>query len=173
MHMTDQHQRPTFAKGNRYRIAPECPCGKSNKDGKFSPLKTDSQAGYCHSCDQFFTSDSDTWQSSERTHIAQPTSLEYVPQAALDRTRTPDQLNIDPFTNWLVELFGDGIHATLDRYQYGAWSGKSYFWYIDQVGNILKAKVREYDGNGHGLSTTTAKKGKDSTERVVWWPPAE
>jgi len=37
---------------NRHRLNPTCPCGKSNRDGKFSPQKgfAGMNVGHCHSC---------------------------------------------------------------------------------------------------------------------------
>ena len=32
----------------------QCPCGKSNKDGKFAPYEGFEDKGYCHSCQQTF-----------------------------------------------------------------------------------------------------------------------
>jgi hypothetical protein len=38
---------------NRNRVK-YCPCGKSNKDGKFVPFKNYDEKGYCHSCGKTF-----------------------------------------------------------------------------------------------------------------------
>jgi len=35
----------------RFRVK-ECPCGKSNSDGKFVPFKDSEDRGYCHSCER-------------------------------------------------------------------------------------------------------------------------
>ncbi|HXB41431.1 MAG TPA: DUF6371 domain-containing protein [Bacteroidia bacterium] len=42
----------TFDK-NRHRVK-YCPCGKSNRDGKFAPIKGCNDKGYCHSCGKTF-----------------------------------------------------------------------------------------------------------------------
>jgi len=39
---------------NRKRVK-QCPCGKSNKDGKFSPFVGYIDKGYCHGCSKFFS----------------------------------------------------------------------------------------------------------------------
>ena len=44
---------------NRYKLAPICPCGKSNKDGKFNPDKNNPDNGFCHSCNKTFISDTE------------------------------------------------------------------------------------------------------------------
>jgi len=38
----------------RYAVAKECPCGKSNKDGKFATFKGEEKYGKCHSCGDVF-----------------------------------------------------------------------------------------------------------------------
>lgn len=38
---------------NRKRVK-QCPCGKSNKDGKFVPFKSYQDKGFCHSCGRTF-----------------------------------------------------------------------------------------------------------------------
>jgi hypothetical protein len=47
-----------FIESNRFKVAPSCPCGKSNKDGKFSPIMLEGKAapefGHCHSCGKNF-----------------------------------------------------------------------------------------------------------------------
>jgi hypothetical protein len=38
---------------NRFKVE-TCPCGKSNKDGKFVPFEYCVKFGYCHSCSETF-----------------------------------------------------------------------------------------------------------------------
>lgn len=39
----------------RRQVAPRCPCGKDNADGKFVPFRgCDGSKGYCHSCQETF-----------------------------------------------------------------------------------------------------------------------
>ncbi|MBT4969895.1 MAG: hypothetical protein HOM80_12890, partial [Bacteroidetes bacterium] len=40
----------------RFRVK-NCPCGKSNKDGKFVPYIGYEDKGYCHSCGETFLPD--------------------------------------------------------------------------------------------------------------------
>ncbi|MBK7097579.1 MAG: hypothetical protein IPH58_03420 [Sphingobacteriales bacterium] len=47
-----EYQKLEFDK-KRFRIK-HCPCGKSNKDGKFIPYKGLDNCGYCHSCGKTF-----------------------------------------------------------------------------------------------------------------------
>ena len=52
---------------NRFRVK-HCPCGKSNKDGKFRPYVGHEAKGYCHSCGQTFLPELpklDQWNSTE------------------------------------------------------------------------------------------------------------
>ena len=42
---------------NNRRKVESCPCGKSNKDGKFATFKGFDNKGYCHSCDETFFPD--------------------------------------------------------------------------------------------------------------------
>ena len=40
----------------RFKVK-QCPCGKSNRDGKFVPFKDFEDKGYCHSCGLWFSAD--------------------------------------------------------------------------------------------------------------------
>ena len=43
---------PPFEK--RRQVVKHCPCGKSNKDGKFVPYIEYENKGYCHGCGETF-----------------------------------------------------------------------------------------------------------------------
>ena len=45
---------PPLQFDNKRSRVKECPCGKSNKDGKFVPYKGHDDKGYCHSCGETF-----------------------------------------------------------------------------------------------------------------------
>lgn len=56
--MKREGKPPKFVTGSkRYQIAPKCPCGKNNKNGKFAPYVGYTDKGYCHSCGETFHPD--------------------------------------------------------------------------------------------------------------------
>jgi hypothetical protein len=61
---------------NRFRVK-NCPCGKSNKDGKFVPYIGYENKGYCHSCGETFLPD---LPKVEQWNDTQPTA--YQPRIA-------------------------------------------------------------------------------------------
>lgn len=94
-----------FVPGSRrFLVSPTCPCGKSNRDGKFSPFLGFSYKGYCHGCGKTFypnlkeesLSDSSWHYSiSKRTLISQvPTSTEksVIPNQYFEETINPPDI---------------------------------------------------------------------------------
>ena len=57
-----ENRRKLKRTGIRFKDNPTCPCGKSNKDGKFvSFVGSEGRGkGFCHSCAKTFRDDSDS-----------------------------------------------------------------------------------------------------------------
>lgn len=132
---------------NRNRVR-QCPCGKSNKDGKFSPYKGYDRFGFCHSCGENFLPKRDR---SEQTTvpISQAVSVKktsYLRKDTLSKHLAKVQLKAAPFLDFLSRLFGREIMLQL-RYQYllgTLKSGEAIFPLIDQDSRIRSAKTITY-----------------------------
>lgn len=65
-----------FDSRKRKRVR-ECPCGKSNKDGKFVPFKDKEKYGYCHSCCKTFAPK--LTKEEKAVYRSKPKSTTYIP----------------------------------------------------------------------------------------------
>lgn len=137
----------TFEK--RRRLAKNCPCGKSNKDGKFAPYVGFEDKGFCHSCGETFlpviedkVKDS---QKSFTPHPPKPVSFidPHYLQASLTRY---DQNN---FVLFLTKTFGKSkAMEAVKAYKIGTskrWNGANIFWQIDESGKLRSGKIMLYD----------------------------
>src|SRR5687768_4134223 len=107
-----------FIESNRFKVAPSCPCGKSNKDGKFSPIILEGQAepnyGHCHSCGKSFFPYK-LVKEGEAAPVYNPLpkkEIKYV-DAALVR-RTLKSYSINNFAVWLQEKYPTTADYLLD-----------------------------------------------------------
>lgn len=135
---------------NRFRCSPTCPCGKSNRDGKYCPDKIDPNAGYCHSCGKTYFGD------KEATSI----KIQSLPKIILPPSQHPYDLMMDTlqhynnnnFIAFCRSLFPD-INVNQHARSYGigtsnVYQGKStIFWQIDIERNVRAGKVIKYDNN--------------------------
>src|SRR4051812_24586009 len=66
-----------FLFDNRRTRVKMCPCGRSNRDGKFAPFKGYDDKGFCHSCGEIFFPDEkkedDSWKFPK--NIPQPAKI--------------------------------------------------------------------------------------------------
>lgn len=131
----------------RTALAPTCPCGKSNKDGKFSPFKDDPRYGKCHSCGQLFTPPKGERQPIAPIRPDEPAfePLAYVPGNIMQATWK--QYGENDFIHFLNAQFGkDATDEVIDRYKIGtAKGGRTVFWHIDQDLHIRTGKIMKFD----------------------------
>jgi hypothetical protein len=112
---------------NRYRVAKQCPCGKSNRDGKFSPLKGYTDKGKCHSCNKFFAP-----ENEKKKRIELP--LNCVGLAC-------------NFRKALYTMFKQSaVDSVLNAYKIGNYNGNTMFPYIDRNEQVRSAKLIKYNG---------------------------
>jgi len=155
---------------NRYRVK-QCPCGRSNKDGKFVPFKGFENKGYCHSCGKTFLPDlkkANFIQSfpplfSLKNEKSLPKPISYIPIEKLeDSLKSYDK---NHFVRFMVNLFGIKIAETLiDRYYIGTsnhWKGANIFWQIDIEGKVRTGKIMLY----HSKS---GKRVKQPYNHITW-----
>ncbi len=136
--------------GRRFRDNPTCPCGKSNKDGKFvSFVGLEGQGkGFCHSCVKTFRDDSDS--------LTDPTAFKkvelptYCVEERKDLIDNLDQKLESKFAKFLERLIGrKNAVDIVERYCLGIYEGsKVIFWQLDEDFNLRAGKVMEYSDIG-------------------------
>lgn len=128
-----------------------CPCGKSNKDGKFVPFKNAEKYGYCHSCDKLMKPDNKPaldWRPVKLTKRSPDPKPEYISWEYYKPLMYDYHLNDNNrFVDFLCRVLGvQETHYILQDYILG--TGKNYtviFPYIDTKGNIVNLKTMDYD----------------------------
>lgn len=141
-----------FVNASRNKLAPNCPCGKSNKDGKFTPIKgMDPQFGKCHSCGKLFMPE--TKKEEWKIVDYKPEPTQYIPQHVFGRTL--QKYGDNDFSVWLALTFGlKAEQAAREQFMWGtARGGKTIFWQIDRELRVRTGKVQYH-------SPTTGKRDK-------------
>ncbi|HMR85253.1 MAG TPA: DUF6371 domain-containing protein [Niabella sp.] len=150
---------------NRSRCK-QCPCGRSNKDGKFTPYEGFEDKGYCHSCGETFlpelSKESNDWMFEQRSRSSQYNSMNTVNGTApsftdfnlfgkslinwMDVEQIAEQNN---FIKYLLSLFDEQtVWGLIHYYNIGTskhWPGATIFWQADKDANIRSGKVMLYD----------------------------
>ena len=118
-------ERLTFDNRARRTIT-ECPCGRSNKDGKFCPYKGFTDKGYCHSCGQTFlpkieNDKEDAWRHSDNWKRPMATPSVIAP-SFIDPTtakQTLQRYDENNFTGFLKTIFHndtDVLNDVINRF---------------------------------------------------------
>ncbi|MEB2785548.1 DUF6371 domain-containing protein [Algoriphagus persicinus] len=135
----------------RSRIAPLCPCGRSNKDGKFAPFKGFQDKGYCHSCGETFkpklNESNELKRDSFKPLIAKQVS--FIQPAILEASL--QEYNRNNFVSFLKSTFGEPLAMqAVEAYKIGtstARPGANVFWYVDAENQIRGGKIMLYNAN--------------------------
>jgi hypothetical protein len=146
-----------------------CPCGKSNRDGKFAPYVDCEKYGYCHSCGQTFLPPIEKMEQSQilpQKNETRPTKIErpisFFPNDFFRQSM--DNYNENNFVQFLIDRFGvDNTIELVARYQIGTskqWKGATIFWQIDQKERIRTGKIMLYN-------RTTGKRIKEPYNHVL------
>lgn len=156
-----------FAKNRT--IAESCPCGKNNKDGKFSPYVGFVNCGFCHSCGQTFLPPIEQERTTTaRTPITpRPPKIEksisFLDVEVMKTTLT--NYTDNNFVKFLIERFGTATaNELISKYYLGTskhWSGANVFWQIDTKGKIRTGKIMLYN-------PTDGKRIKQPKDCVQW-----
>lgn len=139
-----------------------CPCGKSNDDGKFVPFEGCTKFGYCHSCSKLINSTEEradiTWNKSSSKKEAKIIPYHYL----LKTIRSSSQNN---FISFLVSNLGREKAEHLCKiYKVGTskqWYGASIFWYVDKDNNTRTGKIMLYN-------KITGKRIKEPYNHITW-----
>ena len=148
-----------FVQSNRYKVAACCPCGKSNKDGKFSPFLIDGKPepafGHCHSCGENFFPDS-TNRETNFEEIFKPVlkkPTRYIDAGLVKQTLKSYQQN--NFALWLHTKYPTTADYLLQYFSIGTTkAGGTIFWYQDIEGRYRKPKRIFYKPDGHRVKAS-------------------
>lgn len=144
-------QQEQFARSirERYRMAPECPCGKSNRDGKFSPiLGSDGRAGYCHSCAQFFTEEDSA--TTERREPEPELPPKIIAADVRRRSCNPAYYTRNGLFLWFSRFFTpEEVTAVFQQYRVGTnRKNETVFWTCDPTGAARQPRETAYTPEG-------------------------
>jgi hypothetical protein len=155
----------------RFRVK-VCPCGKSNKDGKFVPFVGYENEGYCHSCGETFLPELPTieqWNTPQlkaNKHLPatpQKKPVSFIPVEVFKASLKAHETN--NFVKFLIHLFGVEVASELvSRYFIATskhWNGATVFWQIDTRGKIRTGKIMLYN-------PTTGKRVKEPFNHINW-----
>lgn len=136
-----------FNSKNRFKVK-VCPCGKSNKDGKFVPFEDFSNFGYCHSCSKTFNpSTQSSLEYIDKPTIKKCSQIQYIPSNFLAKSLKRNRVN--NFISFLIENFGSEVTDRLiEQYKIGnskQWYGANVFWYLDTDSKVRTGKIMLYN----------------------------
>ena len=134
---------------NRYIANAYCPCGRSNRSGKFATEKgfAGLPVGHCFSCDKDYWNENTNIQVS--TSDRQTVEINYCNHYWEEMSKTFDANLESSFAKYLVKMFGEDEAAeVVERYLLGNIKGDVIFWQVDREDNVRAGKVIAYDTNG-------------------------
>lgn len=153
---------------NRKR-AELCPCGKSNKDKKFSPYKGYTDKGYCHGCSRNFLPEQEKENNLFITHsYTKPVTKKENKPSLIDINlfnKSLSHFDDNNFIVYLKSVFAPHlVDQAVSKYKIGTskhWKGASIFWQLDDLGNVRTGKVMLYDSN-------VGKRVKNPFDHITW-----
>jgi hypothetical protein len=132
----------------RHRVK-NCPCGKSNRDGKFVPYVGFENKGFCHSCGETFLPANEKKEKDfSRSFSPIPSKpISFIDSEILKASlRAYDKNN---FVSFLKSTFGEALAMkAVETYKIGtskARHGANVFWYIDNCQKVRGGKIMLYD----------------------------
>lgn len=157
----------------RFRVK-FCPCGKSNKDGKFVPYVGHENKGYCHSCGETFLPElpkAEQWKTPHpqtykpRPATPQPKPVSFIPVEVFKASLNPAAFEANHFVQFLITLFGVEVASeVVSRYFIATskhWHGATVFWQIDTKGKVRTGKIMLYN-------PITGKRVKEPFNHISW-----
>jgi hypothetical protein len=147
---------------NKRSRVKNCPCGKSNKDGKFVPYKEHDMYGYCHSCGETFLPPLDKSILPERVFLKKIIKpISYIDASVLKSTLSGGNYFID-YLNTLFDA--DVVEELQARFFIGSsghWNASTTFWQVDINNKIRSGKIMLYDPQ-------TGKRVKEPYNHFTW-----
>lgn len=157
-----------------------CPCGKSNKDGKFVPYKGHENKGYCHSCGETFLPElPKKVESKPKAYKPRPVPpqlkpVSFIPVEVFKASLNPKAFETNHFVAFLIDLFGAKVASQLvSSYFIGSskhWNGATVFWQIDLKGKVRTGKIIQYEiiNSDNSVIGKDCKRVKTNKPPVYW-----
>jgi Domain of unknown function (DUF6371) len=153
---------------NRKR-AELCPCGKSNRDGKFSPFKGFTDKGRCFGCVRnFYPEKEEKNNTFNFVHNNKPKPTIERPISLINVNIFRKSLTLydaNKFVTYLKTVFRpEFVDLAIEKYKIGTsklWNGATVFWQIDELGNARTGKIMLYDDH-------TGKRVKKPFDHINW-----
>ena len=133
----------------RYQANKYCPCGRSNKGGKFATEKgfRNQPIGHCFSCNKDFW-DNNTLDTQTIVYHKQP-AINYCHPPIEDISETFDHKLQSGFAKFLVENFGKTkAEEVVEMYFLGNYNGDVIFWQLGRNNDVRAGKIIPYLPNG-------------------------
>nr|MBI1231141.1 hypothetical protein [Cytophagales bacterium] len=127
----------------------QCPCGKSNRDGKFVPYEEFDDKGYCHSCGETFLPKIEAKEGVlEKWFVPLPPKpITFIDQKIMHASLKGYTRN--NFVTFLERKFGKRkAMEAVELYKIGTskhWAGSTIFWQIDENDQVRSGKIMVYD----------------------------
>jgi hypothetical protein len=155
-----------------------CPCGKSNKDGKFCPYKGYQDKGFCFSCGKTFLPElpqrefiPNANKKSAPSFVQEIKPVSFIPPELLKQSlRAYNHNNFVIFLSQLV-----GIEATkiaVGKYLIGTskyWPNSTIFWQVAKDG-VRSGKIIQYQiiSSDASFIGKDCKRNKNNKPPVRW-----
>ncbi len=125
-----------------------CPCGKSNKDGKFAPFIGYEKYGRCYACSKWMNPESGTLTDTKQFNTLQKrTPPSFIDHELFEKSLAYRKKN--KFYQFLDNKFGmEKANIAFDLYKIGTsnrWEGATIFWQIDQGNKVRSGRVMLYN----------------------------
>jgi len=141
---------------NRHKDNPTCPCGKSNRDGKFVSFDgLEGQGkGYCHSC-------GNTYKEGIESIIDpiefKKVDITYCAEDINDLKKYFDTELKSSFAKSLIDVHGEEKAVQIvQKYYLGVYESKKViFWQLDEQMNLRAGKVMAYNDKGKRVGYPT------------------
>lgn len=147
---------------NRKRVE-QCPCGKTNKDGKFVPFVGFDCAGYCHACGETVLPESDKVIVEYKPLPPKP--IVPFPEGVV-KLHMSTGMQHNRFLLGLKMFFGWNVAKIAKKYNIGTWQYEKQPEYLNQYNGstiffLQDAQGRYRSGKVMSYNPATLKRNKD------------
>lgn len=128
---------------NRRRVK-ECPCGKSNKGGRWVPYVGHDNFGWCHDCETLFLPDKESTKDSPIKNSKQ----KYIDPSVVIESQ--QNLSEDTFFKAFRDIFSSDseLLSHMKRMNMGTDREETIYWNVDKYGRVSSLKRFKYNSDG-------------------------
>lgn len=148
---------------DRFKVK-TCPCGKSNKDGKFVPFEGHTKFGFCHSCaETILPNDTKITEIDFKAPPQRKPETKFIPLHFL--SKSIGRFGNNNFLAFIQRTFGlEKTNKVIELYKIGDsknWFGSTIFWLIDKNNNVRTGKIMLYN-------KIDGKRVKEPYDHINW-----